>query len=533
MHDIQSTRPAKSLLLPKHAQPSDDFQPIFQLYLAGPGTVGSGWAVETNKQANSVIQSTKIRNPELLTVVHGGQSASSGIDIGGREPPPLADSACTTLHLVSRSPNVVPATPAKRTGKSMSRRTGQSGHIEESGKWWVVRWWMDVAGQEKRVHKRARICPVSGPGVLSRSARERRAREIIAKSGADTEEYFNKVVKQEGGITFREQAVFWFEQVKTRKRKPVAISTLELWEGCLRKWLNPQIGDIPLSEVNNAALKGLVATMSEGGLSAKTIDNYVLVVKMVVASAVDKEGEEIYPRKWNPDFIDMPLVLKAKQNTPCFSPEVMSGLAAWKYERERMVFILCGATGLRIGEALGLEIDKHISPDFLTISIEQKVRHGKVEERLKTASALRKVDIHPTIAAMLQEFVGERESGFLFCTRNGRPLGSSNILRRHLHPALKQLGFINPFTGTSKAGSHAFRRFRNTFLRNHTDCPEGLQKFWMGHAGESMTDLYDKIKEDEMFRREWAERCGFGFKLPSVVPNVPKMEENEQAAEAA
>jgi hypothetical protein len=55
----------------------------------------------------------------------------------------------------------------------------------------------------------------------------------------------------------------------------------------------------------------------------------------------------------------------------------------------------------------------------------------------------------------------------------------------------------------------------------------------MGHAGESMTDLYDKIKEDKMFRREWAERCGFGFKLPSVVPNVPKMEENEQAAEAA
>jgi hypothetical protein len=28
-----------------------------------------------------------------------------------------------------------------------------------------------------------------------------------------------------------------------------------------------------------------------------------------------------------------------------------------------------------------LEIDKHISPDFLTISIEQKARHSKVEKR--------------------------------------------------------------------------------------------------------------------------------------------------------
>lgn len=276
----------------------------------------------------------------------------------------------------------------------MSRRTGQSGHIEKSGKWWVVRWWMDVLGQDKRVHKRARICPVAGPGVLSRSARERLAHEIILKSGADSEEYFNKVVKQVHGITFKEQAVFWFKQVTNRRRKPVAVSTLESWNGCLNKWLNPHIGDIPLSEINNAVLKGLVATMLEAGLSPKTIDNYAQVVKAVVASAVDKEGEEIYPRKWNHDFMDMPVVEKAKQNTPCFSTEIMTGLANRKYERERMVFILCGAAGLRIGEALGLEIDKHISPDYLTISIEQKARHGKVEKRLKTASAYRKVDLH-------------------------------------------------------------------------------------------------------------------------------------------
>jgi hypothetical protein len=39
-----------------------------------------------------------------------------------------------------------------------------------------------------------------------------------------------------------------------------------------------------------------------------------------------------------------------------------------------------------------------------------------------------------------------------------------------------------------------------------------------------MGDLYDKIKEDVEFRKEWAEKCGFGFELPSVVPNVPKKE---------
>ena len=183
----------------------------------------------------------------------------------------------------------------------MSRRTGQDGYIEASGKWWVVRWWMDVAGQEARKHMRAKICPISGPGHLSKSQRERRAREIIAESGADTLEHFDEVVRQAQGVTFREQTKWWLDHVQRRKRKPIAPATLELWEGCLEKWINPNIGDLPLSEVNNSALKALVAKMSDSGLSPKTITgNYVPVVKMVVASAVDKQGEQILSAKMEP-----------------------------------------------------------------------------------------------------------------------------------------------------------------------------------------------------------------------------------------
>jgi integrase len=294
----------------------------------------------------------------------------------------------------------------------------------------------------------------------------------------------------------------------------------------LRKWINPAIGDLPLSEVNNAVLKGLVVTMAEK-LGPKSIDNYAQVVKMVVASAVNKEGEEIYPRKWNREFMDMPLVVKSMQNTPSFSAEIMSGLATWKKPRERMVFILCGATGLRIGEALGIEIEKHVSSDFTTISINQKVRHFKVEDRVKTASAVRKVDPHPIIAGLLRDFVEGRKAGFLFCTKNGKPVGSSNIIPRHLHPALKQLGNINPHTANYKAGNHAFRRFRNTYLRNYTQCTEGVRNFCMGHSDENMDELYDKIKEDVEFRREWAERCGFGFALPPIAPSIPNVPRKE------
>ncbi len=46
-----------------------------------------------------------------------------------------------------------------------------------------------------------------------------------------------------------------------------------------------------------------------------------------------------------------------------------------------------------------------------------------------------------------------------------------------------------------------------------------------------MSDFYDKIKEDVAIRRKWAERCGFGFELPSVVPNVPKTAGRSRSSE--
>ncbi len=80
--------------------------------------------------------------------------------------------------------------------------------------------------------------------------------------------------------------------------------------------------------------------------------------------------------------------------------------------------------------------------------------------------------------------------------------------RRTLHPILVKLG-------QPKCGAHAFRRFRNTYLKNRTSCPEGVRQFWLGWEERDMSDLYDKIREDAAFRSEWAEKSGLGFEIPS------------------
>jgi len=478
-------------------------------------------------------------------------------------PTRVVESQRDPLQFSTNDTNVVPATPEKpaRIGrKSMARRSGQNGSIQKDGKWYVVRYWKDIPGQEKRVRVRAKICPISGPGKLSVSERERKAKEIIAASGVDTKEYFDRVVTQSKAtvVTFRQQVETWLAGMRNRRSKPVAPSTLSNWEYCIENWLNPNVGDLPLEAVDNLAIKKLVNTMVEGGLGASAIRSYTNVVKMVVASVINEKGEEVYPRRWNANFIDMPVVNPKKQKTPSFTGDVVTGIIATREytykdpkckvdakrffkDVHRMLFVLCAASGLRFGEALGIEIP-HVSPDGSCIRICKKAWQGQMHDFLKTKNGEREIDLHPSVAKMLRKFIGERKSGLLFRSRSGRPLHQSNILRRVLHPILVELG-------QPKCGLHAFRRFRNTYLRNYTSTPPGVYRFWMGHAsadgdtsagaGENMSDRYDKAEHEHALRREWAERAGLGFKLPSKIRvvglNGPKLhsETHEEMAVSA
>jgi len=335
-----------------------------------------------------------------------------------------------TGHLVG---TVARATPEKRESrKCMSRRSGQSGHIEKSGNWYVVRFWMDVPGQEKRKHMCVKISPINGLGSLTKPERERKAREIIAESGADTPECLAHAEGISCGVTFRQQAAWWINHVQQRKRKPIAPATVESWQGCLDVWILPNLGDVPLSSVGNLALKGLVEKMVEAGLSPKTVNTYSQVVKSVVASAVNEEGEQLFPRKWNHEFVDMPVVDKSKQNTPHFTSEVIAGILASTKGHKQMFCALLAGTGLRAGEAIGLEVDKHISQDFRTLYIRQKVRRTKLEPFLKTDAGRRDVDLCPKLAALLKAFVGNRTSGFLFHNRKRNFLSQTKSLEARI-----------------------------------------------------------------------------------------------------
>ena len=193
----------------------------------------------------------------------------------------------------------------------------------------------------------------------------------------------------------------------------------------------------------------------------------------------------------------IPKVIKKKQRRQCFTVEVMNHLAnslAIKPQM-RMLFILCGASGLRVGEALGIRIEKVLDHGSRII-IDEKAWRGEIHDYLKTENGERGIDLPANVAKLLVEFIGGRKSGLLFCTRHGKQLSQSNILRRHLHPALAKVGF-------EKAGNHAFRRFRDTFLKNHTNCPEGVLHFWLGWARRACRDTTTRVRTTWRSARMW------------------------------
>lgn len=360
------------------------------------------------------------------------------------------------------------------------------------------------------MHRRERICPISGPGLLTRPQIERRAREIIAASGADTVEHFEKCEAVALGTTFRQQAAWWINHIQSRKRRPIAPATTAGYRSYLKNWLNPFLGDSTLASVDNNTAKGIVARLTEAGLAPKTIVEIVAVLKAVLASAVNNDGKQMFPREWNHEYIDLPVVDPKKQRRPTLTSKQVTDVVARSKCRYQALYALLAGTGLRIGEALAIKLDEYseehttISSDRRTIHVRKSIWNGK-EQKPKTENAIRSVDVPTTLATYLNSFAGDRSSGFLFQTDSGLPLGQSNVLRNSLH----NLGV---------EGFHCFRRFRTSHLRKNR-VPWDLEKFWIGHANKDVTDKYsEQLKDDVEYRREWAEKVGVGF----VVPRVPQ-----------
>jgi integrase len=245
--------------------------------------------------------------------------------------------------------------------------------------------------------------------------------------------------------------------------------------------------------------------------SDKSIFEYFRVLRKVIASVLDENFNPIHHRNWNLAAIGLPRVNPKKQRRPAFTAREMTALLSKAEGQYLMIYFFCIVTGLRVSEAVAIEIDKHIQPNCSIIYVRQQ--RGKNEDRvkkhLKTESGCRDVDIHPDAAAILRNFIGNRRSGFLFHTANGTMFDPGNIARDSLDPILKKMD-------RDEAGTrfNIFRHFREAVLQR-SDMRQILIDYWMGHSNGSMADWYGKqLVEDIKYRQDQFKKVGFGIELP-------------------
>jgi integrase len=378
------------------------------------------------------------------------------------------------------------------------------------------------------------VCPAHGPDKLSKAALEIRRMEILKDAGL-VPGHVSEETKQ--GITFAIAAGSWLHELETRDyAKPIASATSKSYGSAIVK-LNGLCGSVPLAGFTAKKLGEVVQALKDEGLAPKTVRELASIAKQIVASVVDDEGEEIYPRKWPQKIVRVPLQTKQKQ--PAFQPPQVSALLEGLEARGHRYAVLCAliaASGLRFSEALALELGPQhpdsstISPDCRILYINKSV-FGLKKQDPKTPSAVRQVDLDPAMAAYLKEFIADRKSGWLFQSDTGKPLSQRNVLRDAIHPVLrgcklknskgkvvKEIPPVIKNVEGMRLAAHGLRRFRATELRA-SSVPEDLTKYWLGHAEKDVTDRYSKLKERLQLRQEWAEKIGLGFNLP--LPPAP------------
>ena len=299
--------------------------------------------------------------------------------------------------------------------------------------------------------------------------------------------------------TFAEQAKTFLTEGSTRAKRPFRPNTVKSYKSHIET-INPLIGNKPLEDVTNKLLKAVCEELQGQEYSAKTINDILVVIKQIVKSAVNSEGDFLYPREWNSKFIDAPSVEDQKQ--PTIDASSLANALSKANPTDRALYALLAGSGLRISEALAVKhgpddrIGSFWVPQESKVIVRQQ-RNGDTFGPTKTKAGVREIDLAPELNALLLEYVQTRvpAGSLLF-------VGSESSYRERM--------IENGILG----GFHTLRRFRISHLQS-VSVPGMLIKFWNGHAAGDITERYTKVGSEIQARKEQAAKAGLGFKLDS------------------
>lgn len=227
-----------------------------------------------------------------------------------------------------------------------------------------------------------------------------------------------------GRVTLAAYAVTWLDH-----RPQLRARTVVEYRGVLGRHILPPLGAFELGRLDVATVRAWHARLLRDGVGTPTVAKCYRVLRAVLATAVE-DGL----------ILANPCQVKGagtehSPERPVVGPQGVWALADAVPPPRRCLVLLGGFCGLRLGEALGLQV-RHVDLLHAVVTVErqsQEVEGRQVFSDPKTAAGRRRVPLPASVAGELERhlerWAGPGADGLLFVGAKGGPL------RRHVFSA--------------------------------------------------------------------------------------------------
>lgn len=393
----------------------------------------------------------------------------------------------------------------------MAKRRFQKPRPEKLGEFWYIRIWEDVFTGGVRTRKRKRI----KLAAASKGLRE------VQKLAEDKLRRLNSgLVTVGAGVNFMH---FVNNVYRTKYLPGLAKPVRDCYESMIKVHLDREFGSRSLADLTRLSLQGYFANRA-GGVEYPTLLKIRDSLSSILRAAVDAEFLEKNPL----DGLKLPKDKRPRRRKPVLTPRQFYQLLGLMPEPYATMVAVCVWAGLRASEVIGLKW-RDIQPDAIVIS--ERYCRGDWDAPKTDASAapiavepelidriqrLKTLGVRIRAGRAVRKYPVVKSAGpddLVFqSVKDGKPMRDSNVLRRFIKPAARQLGigFCNWQT---------LRRSCATWMVQSGGDVKSVQG-QMRHTRASTTlDIYSQIVP--MGQRRAAQRLGDYVRQNSAEKLVP------------
>lgn len=337
----------------------------------------------------------------------------------------------------------------------MARRRYQTGQVLFSAKRqvWLGRYREDIIRPDGSVVRtRPQVVLGSKKELPTARLATRRLGEILSRIN-DTGYQPTRIA------TVAEFAERWRREVLAKRK----LSTQHAANSHLDSHILPELGKLRLDQLGPENQQIFVNSLT--GASRKTVLNILSTLSAMLKTAKDwgYATRQIEPGK---------LVLPERTtHVPAhFTRSQVESIFTLAQEPWRTLFVLLAMTGLRAGEALGLQWGD-VDFEHHCIHVRRSAWCGRAQSTKSRASTA-PITLPHVLADVLREYKSvwrENPEGYLFVTRNSRPPSSNKVVEYQLWPVLDALKI-------PRCGLHAFRHTVASLIVDAGYGPEVAQR---------------------------------------------------------